>query len=219
MTQINPHLNKNQKGFANIIVIIGIVILAGAAGYFIVSQQTPSPASIPSPTPSSAPALIPTSTLTPQPTPAPTSTPVPAPTPKNANDFYEVTYQDVDLRCLGMGGSREFVVRTQPEYQHLIDTSPDLHPNPFLLCLDYKFPVIDFTQKTLLGKSITGSGCSSEIKKKVLRNDNNRQVIYSVTTTFIGGCEMAISHTNWILIPKINEDYRVNIELNSGSEQ
>lgn len=54
----------NQKGFANIIVIIiGVVILVGAAGYFIVSQQLSLPEPVPSPAP------------TPTPTPEPTSTP------------------------------------------------------------------------------------------------------------------------------------------------
>lgn len=38
-----------QKGFANIIAIIGVVILAGVAGYFIVNQQTSLPPSTPSP--------------------------------------------------------------------------------------------------------------------------------------------------------------------------
>ncbi len=39
----------NQKGFLSFIVIIGIVILAGVAGYFIVGQQTSSPTPILSP--------------------------------------------------------------------------------------------------------------------------------------------------------------------------
>lgn len=33
----------NKKGFVNIIVIIGVVILVGVASYFIVNQQTPTP--------------------------------------------------------------------------------------------------------------------------------------------------------------------------------
>ena len=117
-----------------------------------------------------------------------------------------------------MGGNREFVVRTQAEYQRLIDTSPDLHPNPFLPCIEYEFPVIDFSQKTLLGKSFTGGGCSSEVKKKVLRNDKGREVIYSINVSFKGTCEMGISHNNFILVPKIPEGYIVKFEINSRSD-
>ncbi|MDO8676190.1 MAG: IPT/TIG domain-containing protein [Candidatus Azambacteria bacterium] len=37
-------MNKNQKGFINIIiVIVGVIILAGTAGYFIVSRKTQKP--------------------------------------------------------------------------------------------------------------------------------------------------------------------------------
>ena len=43
----------NQKGFINIIVIIGIMILLSTAGYFIVSQQRPLLTITPSTTPSS----------------------------------------------------------------------------------------------------------------------------------------------------------------------
>ena len=36
-------MNMNQKGFANIAIIIGIVIIAGMAGFFVLSQRpTPS---------------------------------------------------------------------------------------------------------------------------------------------------------------------------------
>lgn len=33
----------NQKGFANIIIIIGVIILIGVAGYFVTIRQTPKP--------------------------------------------------------------------------------------------------------------------------------------------------------------------------------
>jgi hypothetical protein len=46
----------NQKGFANIIVVIGVIIVAGIAGYFVFNQQLFSPPSLPVPTPSPIPA-------------------------------------------------------------------------------------------------------------------------------------------------------------------
>ena len=51
---------SNQKGFAKIILIIGVVILVSVAGYFIVSQQKPSSLPAPSPNQNSAPTLTPT---------------------------------------------------------------------------------------------------------------------------------------------------------------
>jgi len=40
----------NQKGFINIAVIIGVIVVAGIAGYFLLNQRTPSPNPTPTPT-------------------------------------------------------------------------------------------------------------------------------------------------------------------------
>jgi hypothetical protein len=61
----------NQKGFINIAVIIGVIILIGVAGYFIVNSQAFSPEPIPSPNPSPLPS----------PPPSPISNPSPSQTP------------------------------------------------------------------------------------------------------------------------------------------
>lgn len=45
----------NNKGFINIIVVIGIIIVVGIAGYFVVNQRTFSPTPVPSPIPSPTP--------------------------------------------------------------------------------------------------------------------------------------------------------------------
>ncbi len=65
--------HMNQKGFANILLIVLVVILAGTVGYLAFNQKSSTSTSIPSPTPSPSP------TTTPSPTPSPT----PAPGPKN----------------------------------------------------------------------------------------------------------------------------------------
>jgi len=49
---------NDKKGFANILVIIGVVILVGVTGYFIVSQQRPSSTPTPSPSPKPIPQSI-----------------------------------------------------------------------------------------------------------------------------------------------------------------
>ena len=54
----------NQKGFANIIVIIGVVLLAGITGYFMLNRQTALPTPISSPSPSPTPTPIPLSNET-----------------------------------------------------------------------------------------------------------------------------------------------------------
>lgn len=71
---------NNQKGFVNIILVVVIIVLVGAVGYFAfvkksepVTQQTPK---------TTNPALTPSPTSTPTQTPTPTST-KPSPTQKS----------------------------------------------------------------------------------------------------------------------------------------
>src|SRR3989344_5101901 len=49
-----------QKGSINIAVIVGVIILVGVAGYFVVNRQTSSSEPIPSPTPNSFSSQTPT---------------------------------------------------------------------------------------------------------------------------------------------------------------
>ena len=63
----------NQKGFANIILLVLMVVLVGAVGYLTLVNKPLQPTSLPTPTL--------TSTSTPSPTPAPTITPTPRPSP------------------------------------------------------------------------------------------------------------------------------------------
>src|SRR3989344_7752242 len=56
----------NPKGFINIVVVIGVVILVGMAGYFVISQKASLPGPILPPTPKSTHELFPTTKGTPK---------------------------------------------------------------------------------------------------------------------------------------------------------
>ena len=57
----------HQKGFSNIAIIIGIVVIAGIAGYFVLSQR-PTTSPVPTSTPTPPASTPPTPTQTPPPT-------------------------------------------------------------------------------------------------------------------------------------------------------
>ena len=62
-----------QKGVANIIlVVVLVVIVGGVGGYFVLNRQAPSPESVPTPTPSPTQGPVSIPTLSPTPTPLPT---------------------------------------------------------------------------------------------------------------------------------------------------
>ena len=100
----------NQKGFVNIvIVIIGIIVLAGVVGYSIMNQQTPAP----------EPILLPT----PSPTPAPTLTPTPTVPSQggakhwnpNSEYFYYYNKEKIFMRFVGVESGRPVFMMLDPK--------------------------------------------------------------------------------------------------------
>lgn len=86
-------------------------------------------------------------------------------------------------------------------------------------CKDqYDFPQFDFNKYTLLGQFTLTGGCSADFSKKVLRDDKNKTVNYTIDVNSSGGCEMAISSYNWILVSSIPKDYTVNFEVLTGGK-
>lgn len=73
---------------------------------------------------------------------------------------------------------------------------------------------INFSKYTLLSNPSAGSGCSTEFRKKVIRNDNEKIVYYLVKVKEIGNCEPLRSSQNIILVSKIPQDYEVKFERN-----
>jgi hypothetical protein len=134
------------------------------------------------------------------------------------SEMIEIAYENLDLRCVGRGGSQEFVINTEEEYQSLIHNSPDLHPNPGLDCVGYAFPKIDFSSKTLLGKGTSSGGCTVKFERKVLRDNVKREYIYQINIKHSGSCDMAWHSNNFILVPKISSNYTIKFWLTEGQK-
>lgn len=73
---------------------------------------------------------------------------------------------------------------------------------------DSIFDAIDFTQYTLLGKYASG-GCRVVFERNVTRNDSQKNVLYDITVHQCGDCQIYHGEMNWVLIPKIPDDYTV----------
>ncbi len=125
----------------------------------------------------------------------------------------EIWHEALDLKCLGSGGIHKDFINSEKEYEELIAQSPDLHPNPALYCVDYKFPKINFERFTLLGLSTDVVGCEAEVKKSVSRDDVKKEIRYTVYGIAYGTCEKANFSNNFILIEKIPEDYKVKFDV------
>jgi len=70
------------------------------------------------------------------------------------------------------------------------------------------FEPIDFTIYTVLGKHADG-GCMVRFVRDVTKNDILKKYVYTITVFQCGGCYSQDESMNWVLVPKIPEDYTV----------
>jgi len=79
-------------------------------------------------------------------------------------------------------------------------------------CNNYQTPNIDFTEHTLLGQFTDVVGCKLSYKREVFANSEMQTYTYHITVTLIepSSCETK-QHTsmNWIILPKVPENYEV----------
>lgn len=74
---------------------------------------------------------------------------------------------------------------------------------------------VDFDHFTLLGASVTASGCRSpEYRVDVSRNDAQKKLFCNVEITQHGSCEMGFWRAIWIVVPKLPSDFLVVFEKN-----
>jgi hypothetical protein len=99
----------------------------------------------------------------------------------------------------------EFVVRDSIEYSKLKELQWFIGG-----CNEYKFPEIDFNIYSLLGFNVyTGFAI---IKKSVFKNVTKKEYLYLIKIQPTGDEKILISNRNFILIPKISDEYIVKMD-------
>src|SRR3989344_3526537 len=117
-------MNMNQKGFANIILVIVIVVLVGAVGYFAFVKKSEPIAQQPTPTPTATTKETPKqNNPTPTPTPTPTASTkiITLTSPKNGSTYS----QSSQIRIIG---------KTKPGYYIQVYAN---YPEKDLQCLTF----------------------------------------------------------------------------------
>ena len=71
---------------------------------------------------------------------------------------------------------------------------------------------IDFSKYTVLG-NFAGGTCSVNIDRNVVRDETNKLVSYNVTVLQCGNCESYSWSENWVLIPKVPDDYEIDFSI------
>lgn len=80
-------------------------------------------------------------------------------------------------------------------------------------CNTAKLPTIDFSRYSLLSKRIYGSGCSATYQRRVLKDTENKMIIYEIAVEYKGACDMLLGSRNWAIIPVVSDNYMVEFRL------
>ncbi len=75
-------------------------------------------------------------------------------------------------------------------------------------CVGTTLPEIDFNTHTLLGLYADGT-CNVGFDRIVNRDDDLKKYIYTVSVNACGMCESLRFSMNWVIVPKLPDDYTV----------
>lgn len=123
-------------------------------------------------------------------------------------------YDNILSTCFyGISGSKynEIIITDNETYQTFGD-SIRIHPAN-VDCDTAKLPYIDFNKYSLLGKRTNGGGCSAKYDRKILKDIENKKIIYQISVVYEGNCKMLLGSMNWAYIPKLPNDYKVEFKL------
>ena len=114
----------------------------------------------------------------------------------------------ITFKCAQIYGGNYFINNDAIYHEIFQVRSP--HP----ACLDYSFPIIDFSQYSLLGIVTSTGGCSApKINYWVIKNSDNNY-IYELNIEQQGYCKVNFGVEVWCLIPKIADSCVVDFKIN-----
>ncbi len=76
------------------------------------------------------------------------------------------------------------------------------------------FPKIDFSEYFLLGRSLSGGGCSILFEHDFYKNKEAKKIVYEATIIETGFCDQGVMGSKWALISRDYLDYNVVFRTN-----
>jgi hypothetical protein len=73
-------------------------------------------------------------------------------------------------------------------------------------------PEIDFTQYTLLGRYAYAQ-CTGSYLREVTKDTTNKRYNFTITVESCGSCDCLSQNMNWVLVPKLPENYTVRFTV------
>lgn len=125
--------------------------------------------------------------------------------------FYD-NFTGVCFNGLAAMTIKEIIITDNNTYQNFANSIRDYPYN--INCDTATLPIIDFTRYTLLGKYTSGAGCSATYDRQILKDDNRKKLIYRIIVQYEGYCKMNLASFNWVIIPKLENGYSVEFDVN-----
>lgn len=125
---------------------------------------------------------------------------------KHTNSGIIFSDASAENRCVSVKEQGNYVITNQIDYEEIeliewIDT-----------CKSKKLNPIDFTNYTLLGMFARGR-CRVNFEREVISDSNNQKYIYTIKVNECGNCETNYEHMNWVLVPKLPDNWTVEFIL------
>lgn len=116
--------------------------------------------------------------------------------------------QEIFIKCSQIEVGN-YIIRNKIEYSDLIKVKQSLPA-----CSNYELPAIDFDTNTLIGIKTSVGGCGTpQVEHYVIKK--NESGVYSLVLSIKenGGCENVFRLTLWCLIPKIEQNVKVDFRI------
>ena len=75
------------------------------------------------------------------------------------------------------------------------------------------YEAIDFSKYTVLENFVKTGGCSAVYERNVSKDIIHKKIVYTITIHRCGICKILLMSWNWVLVPKIPEDYTIEYKV------
>ena len=99
-----------------------------------------------------------------------------------------------------------YIIRTQDEYDS-IKIKKTNNEN----CTTYTLNPVEFNNYTLLGIKACGT-CEVSFDRNVTKDDHSKKYIYTIKVNDCGPCKELSCSMNWVLVPKLPDDWTVEFK-------
>lgn len=129
--------------------------------------------------------------------------------------YHKPVTAETFVQCLALPDHGEFIINSAEELEQLAQYRHNAGR-----CANSTFPRYDFDRLTLLGKIVEAQGCSATFDKRIIWDEENNVVTYTIIPKPVGDCQkMKIIAPNWMLVEKIPSDHTVTFIVQQQEKQ